>query len=98
MNREIVSRRIARREFDEAVAWYENERPGLVLEFKAAVDEILTVISIKPAIFRSVRSSVRRAVLMRFPYSIHFLDEEGRGVVLAVFHASREPHALTDRP
>lgn len=44
-----------------------------------------------------VRSDVRRAVLQRFPYSIYFIVEDERIVVLAIFHARRAPNQLEDR-
>jgi hypothetical protein len=40
---------------------------------------------------------VRRAVLQRFPYSIYFMVEDDRIVVLAIFHARRSPSQLEDR-
>ena len=75
MSREVVFRRVARSEFDEAVAWYEGERIGLGLEFKAAVDQTLVVAAERPELFRPIRGQVRRAVLRRFPYTLHFLGE-----------------------
>lgn len=97
MTRTVVFRPIARSEYDEAVAWYENERSGLGLEFKDAVDEVLARIAAMPLIFRAVRGPVRRAVMKRFPYTIHFLNEESRIVVLAVYHAARDPRELPRR-
>lgn len=97
MSREIVFRRVARIEFDDAVAWYEGERAGLGLQFQSLVDETLAVIAREPERFRRVRGEIRRAVLKRFPYTVHFLDEGHRIVVLAVFHASRDPGQLSER-
>ena len=97
MNREVVFRRVARSEYDEAEAWYEGEQAGLGLEFKSAVDGLLALVAQQPMLFRKVRGPVRRAVLKRFPYTIHFLDEPGRIVVLAVFHAARDPGELRQR-
>jgi plasmid stabilization system protein ParE len=97
MSREVVFRHVARSEYDEAVAWYEGERAGLGLEFKAAVDDALALVATQPALFRQVRGPVRRAVVKRFPYTIHFLDEPGRIVVVAVFHGGRDPSDLAHR-
>ena len=97
MTRPVVFRLIARTEYDEAVAWYEGERAGLGLEFKDAVDEVLTRVATMPLIFRAVRGPVRRAVVKRFPYTIHFLDEGHRIVVLAVYHGARDPQELLQR-
>jgi len=69
----------------------------LGLEFKSAVDGLLALVAQQPMLFRQVRGPVRRAVLKRFPYTIHFLDEPGRIVVLAVFHAARDPGELRQR-
>jgi toxin ParE1/3/4 len=90
----VVFRLIARDEFDAAVAWYERERFDLGLEFKSAIDRMLAAIARHPGRFRKIRGGVRRAVLKRFPHAIHFLDEDARIVVLAVFHASRDPSDL----
>jgi plasmid stabilization system protein ParE len=97
MNRIVVFRRTARMEFDEAVAWYESERAGLGLEFKSVVDDTLLMIARQPMLFRRVRGEVRRAVVKRFPYSVHFLPEGARVVVLAVYHSARNPRELGRR-
>ena len=94
MSRTIEFRRVARFEFDEAVARYEAERPGLGLEFKEQVRAYLNRIADNPEHFRRVRGEIRRAVLRRFPYTIHFLPEPDRIVVLAVFHGKRDPRHL----
>jgi len=97
MSPPIVFRRVAKLEMDESIAWYESRRVGLGMEFAAEVDRFLQRIGDKPEIFPQVRQEVRRAVLHRFPYTIHFLPESDRIVVLAVFHAKRNPRILEDR-
>ena len=97
MSREVVFRVVARNEYDAAVAWYEKERSGLGLAFQVAVDEALSRIAAHPTIFRLVRGPVRRAVLKRFPYTIYFLAELDRVVVLAVYHGSRDPTEVRRR-
>ena len=97
MKRAVVFRRIARLEFDEALAWYEAQQPGLGLELKEEVDQFLDRIAANPEHFRRVRGESRRAVLRRFPYSIHFLTESDHIVILAVFHAKRDPRHLESR-
>jgi plasmid stabilization system protein ParE len=97
MSHPVVFRPIARRELDDAIAWYESERPGAGIEFATELATLLTRIATKPKQFREVRAGVRRAVLRRFPYTIHFLLELDRVVVLAVFHAKRNPKRLENR-
>lgn len=97
MSRNIVFRPIASIEFEEAVAWYEGERAGLGLEFKSAIDAVLLLIAIQPGLFREVQGPVRRAVVRRFPFTIHFFEEPERIVVLAVFHCARDPKEVGRR-
>jgi len=97
MSLPVVFRHIARQEMDDAIAWYESERPGVGIEFASEIGSLLGRIADTPKQFRKVRGEVRRAVLHRFPYTIHFLLESNRIVVLAVFHAKRNPRRLEDR-
>src|SRR5918996_6076960 len=94
MSFSVVFRRIAKREFDDAISWYQDRREGLGREFSVAVEEQLGRIALSPNQFACVRGDVRRAVLQRFPYSIYFIVEDDRIVVLAVFHARRAPISL----
>ena len=93
----IVFRQIARQEMDESIAWYEKERSGLGIEFAAEIEIVLNRIASTPEQFQQIRGEMRRAVLRRFPYTIHFLIESHRIVILAVFHAKRSPKRLEDR-
>ena len=93
----VVFRRIAKREFDDAISWYQDRREGLGREFSLAIEQQLGRIALSPNQFACVRGDVRRAVLQRFPYSIYFIVEDERIVVLAIFHARRAPNQLEDR-
>lgn len=98
MKRGFVLRRIAAREFDDSIAWYERQREGLGREFRAAVEEYFQRIANNSGRFPKVRGEVRRAVVLRrFPFVIHFLIEPERIVVFSVFHTSREPEQLKYR-
>lgn len=93
----IVFRRIARLEFDESIAWYEAQQPGLGIQFAAEIESLLGRISNSPHQFHHVRDEIRRAVSTRFPYTIHYITEKDRIVVLAIFHVKRNPTQLEDR-
>ena len=97
MSLSVVFRRIAKREFDNAISWYEDRREGLGREFSVAVEQRLERIALSPNQFACVRGDVRRAILRRFPYPIYFIVEDDRIVVLAIFHATRAPNQLEDR-
>ena len=92
MKRGFVLRRIAEREFDESIAWYDGAREGLGQEFRVTIEQYFQRIAGNPEQFRKVRGEVRRAVVVRrFPFVIHFLVEKERIVILSVFHTSRDP-------
>jgi plasmid stabilization system protein ParE len=96
MSFSVVFRRIANREFDDAISWYEDGREGLGRDFRA-VEQLLARIALSPKQFARVRGDVRRAVLGRFPYSIYFVVEDDRILVLAIFHARRASKHLEER-
>jgi len=98
MRRGVVLRRIAQREYDDAVGRYESEREGLGTEFRAVIEQHFERIAANPDLFPTVRGEVRRAVVLRrFPFVIHFLVEPKRIVILSVFHTSRNPEQLKHR-
>ena len=97
MNRVVVLRRAAEKEFGDAIAWYEAGRAGLGREFRAAIEEYFQRIAGNPEWFPAVRGEVRRAVVRRFPFVIHFLIEKERLVILSIFHTSRQPEQLKYR-
>ena len=93
----IVFRRLAKREFDDAISWYEGRREGLGHDFSVAIERQLELIAHSPNQFARVRGNIRKAVLRRFPYSVFFIMENDRLVVLAIFHAKRAPEHLEKR-
>ena len=97
MSLPVRFRPLASLELDDAIGWYEKQRPGLGLELKAEVDNFLNHIAENPTRFRCIRGNVRRALLRRFPYSIHFLEESQTIIVAAVFHGRRDPRHLEGR-
>ena len=97
MSFSVVFRRIAKREFDDAISWYEDRRERLGRDFSVAAEQLLGRIALSPNQFARVRGNVRRAVLRRFPYSIYFVVEDDRLLVLAIFHARRASKQLEER-
>ena len=97
MKRGFVLRRVAEKEFDDSITYCENERAGLEKEFRGTVEEYFQRILENPEWFPKVRGEVRRAVVRRFPFAIHFLVETDRIVILSVFHTSRNPEQLKTR-
>ncbi|HXI69147.1 MAG TPA: type II toxin-antitoxin system RelE/ParE family toxin [Verrucomicrobiae bacterium] len=98
MSLPVVFKSAALSEFEEAVAWYEAERPGLGKEFKLEVKRALYRALANPGHFQMVRGRAQKIRLRRFKkYAIYFAIKDGTFAVLAVFHGSRNPAALRQR-
>ncbi|HYV24638.1 MAG TPA: type II toxin-antitoxin system RelE/ParE family toxin [Pyrinomonadaceae bacterium] len=97
MSLPVVFRRIARLEFEESIAWYDAQQAGLGVQFAAEIENLLERISDSPQQFPHVRNRIRRAVSTRFPYTVHYITEKERIVVLAIFHVKRNPTQLEGR-
>ena len=97
MRREIIFAPLARLEFEDAAAWYENQRPGLSDEFTLEVQEMLQQIITAPERFRLAAPATHKAILKRFPYSIYYSIELNAVHVVAFFHGARNPAELRRR-
>jgi plasmid stabilization system protein ParE len=89
---ELVIRPEAEADVAEAFEWYEARREGLGHEFIRTVEAALAAILRHPESFPVVYKEVRRVMTRRFPYGIFYLLEESAIIVLAVFHAKRDPN------
>jgi plasmid stabilization system protein ParE len=87
----LISEPLADLDVEAAFEWYENERPGLGLEFLDELRAAYSRIADGPLKYQHLRSGVRRALLKRFPYAVYFAIEGDIAVVVAVLHASRDP-------
>ena len=97
MSYEIIVRPEAEIEVEEAYRWYESRRSGLGKDFVLEVDACFSAILRNPYSYPVKHKEVRRALLHRFPYSIYYLVEEDSIVVIAVFHAKRDPRIWQSR-
>jgi len=91
MSLPLVFRRVARAEFDDAADWYEQHRVGLGASFTTAVQQVLDRIAAQPDLYPQVYGDVREALVAGFPYIVYYREEAGQVLVLAVFHAARDP-------
>lgn len=78
-------------EFLEAIAWYEEERPGLGGEFLAEVERATRRIVSFPLHGSPYLVGTRRIVLRRFPYSVVYWPDPDDLLVIAVAHSKRKP-------
>ena len=91
MTLKVVFRRAARAEFDAAALRYDMQRPGLGAQFVSEVSRAVDLAAAHPERFSIKHSDIRCVPARRFPYSVFYRVESERIVVLAVFHARRDP-------
>ena len=91
MTLKVVFLRAARAEFDAAALWYDLQQAGLGMQFVSEINRVIDLASNYPERFPIKHTGIRRAQARRFPYSVFFRPETARVVVLAVFHARRDP-------
>jgi len=87
----VKLRRAARAEFDEAHDWYEAKRTGLGEQFSDRVQEALDRIALTPEMHQCIYKDVRRQIVRGFPYSVLYRVKSDKILVIAVFHAKRDP-------
>jgi len=89
--------RMARKEYGAAVRWYDKHRRGLGAEFEAEIQRTLARACEGPRRFVKVVADVHRIRVHRFPFVIFFRVRQDRLIVLAVFHARRDPTIWHER-
>ncbi len=93
----LTFRTEAENELADAVDWYERRGKGLGAEFLRSFEATLAAVVRNPHRFQVADGRVRRATLRRFPYSIMYLIAEDEMLILACFHASRNPMRWRER-
>jgi plasmid stabilization system protein ParE len=87
----IVFRRAAAAEYADAARWYEDRAAGVGHRFIRRIEQALALISEAPFRPATILAKVRRVKSREFPFFIYYLVEDSRIVVLAIFHARRNP-------
>jgi hypothetical protein len=93
----VVFASLAQQEFDDAVAWYDVQMPGLGERFRAEVQQGLARIEIHSTAWPVERGEVRKYLLNRFPYKLLYAIEPSQILILAVAHQHRRPDYWVDR-
>lgn len=91
MTLRVVYRSAAKIEFENAAAWYDEQRIGLGAEFIDEVERTVSKAAASPLSHPQVRADVHRALTRRFPYTIYYRVGDDALIVLAVFHGRRNP-------
>jgi plasmid stabilization system protein ParE len=88
---------IAKRELDDAVDYYNRERPGLGYEFRWEVFFAIDRIKQFPRGWQVFYEDARRCPVRRFPYGIIYVQQDDFILILAIAHLHREPDYWIDR-
>src|SRR5688572_4458601 len=97
MTLRVFFRKAARLEYEEAAIWYESQKPALGAQFVVEIEHALTKACEAPQRFPKMLHDVRATRVQRFPYSVFFRVRADRLIVLAVFHARRDPRVWRER-
>jgi plasmid stabilization system protein ParE len=81
----------AEEEMTEAALFYEAASNGLGSDFLNDVQKAVDRLRDYPYSGESIDSDLRRALLLRFPFSLIYNIDENVIVIVAVAHDSREP-------
>jgi plasmid stabilization system protein ParE len=100
MTFKVIAEVEAKRDWNEAVDWYEEHEPGVGLRFDETIRAFLQTLSRHPERFRLATRLTRKAKMPDpWPYSVYFvINMEFREVkVLAIWHGARDPAGLLRR-
>jgi toxin ParE1/3/4 len=94
----VVFHPLAEQELIDAVAYYEEQKLGLGLEYLEEIENAVNFLTRYPEAGSKVRGLVRRLTLPKFPYSLLYrMVEDEKIRVLAVAHHKRKPQYWLDR-
>lgn len=76
-------------DLDEAIAWYENESPGLGKKFFKSFEQAKENILKRPTAYVSITATVKRILLKNFPYKIFYIISDNTIYLIGLTHAKR---------
>jgi toxin ParE1/3/4 len=85
------------RELLDARDYYDNLVYRLGEKFVIEVERCLNIIKTNPLAYPVVKQNVRKAVVIKFPYSILYRVEKDNIYILAVMHQKRKPKYWVER-
>lgn len=89
--------RAAVNEAREARRFYESRREGLGTQFSNELAVTIRRIRELPTTWLEIDSPVRRALVNRFPYSVHYAIEGSVILIVGVYHGKQRPISWRSR-
>jgi len=93
----ILFHEFARKEFLETRDYYDDLVFGLGEKFVTEVERCLNIIKTNPLAYPVTKQNVRKAVIIKFPFSILYRVDGNVIYILAVMHQKREPIYWAER-
>ena len=81
----------------EAALFYEEQLPGLGMDYLDDIQRSIDRIRAHPEIGQTIRRNFRRSLASRFPYSIIYTVENDHILIIAVAHNRRKPFYWKER-
>jgi len=78
VEREIIVRREAQLEVQQAFQYYQEKSENLGFEFMRSLDAALQAIKRNPMAYRKIYKEARRFLLRKFPYALFYIAEDKR--------------------
>lgn len=96
---EVKLLELAKVEFDDAVSYYESERPGLGEALRLEVLRAISRIRQFPTAYQEFSYGTRRCLISRFPYGIvyHVSEADNQILIVAIAHMHRRPDYWVSR-
>jgi len=89
----------ALQDIQQATDWYNERGVGLGEKFQKQVKKQIDKLTSNALLYTIRYDDVRCLVIKKFPFMVHFVVDENRGIVdiFAVFHTSRNPKIWIER-
>jgi len=84
-------------DLQEAYSYFEQCRVGLGADFMECVPNALAKVSSNYEHYPIVHKSIRRVLVLRFPFAVFYREVDDIIVVFAVLHCAREPRTWRAR-
>ncbi len=81
----------AKEEFLSARDYYDDLNFGLGKSFITEIEKTINIIKRNPLAYPIIKKNIRKAVIMKFPYSILYIIEKDNIYLLALMHQKRKP-------
>lgn len=80
-------------DYEDAIAWYEEQKAGLGFDFSVRLSEVFESIEQFPERQRFLFENRRFAFVKQFPYKVYFIVDEANLliIVFAILHDKRNP-------